>query len=64
MVGEARVVHVVLQLPVEAGHVARDPGEELQAALGRSVGAVTRVLRDPDLPAPREGNLKKFLSKI
>ena len=32
VVGEAGVVHVVLQFPVEAAHITRDPGEELQAA--------------------------------
>ena len=57
MVGEARVVHVVVQLPIEAGHVARDPGDVLQAALWGGVRAVTRVLGDPDLPAPRKTHL-------
>ena len=63
MVGVVRVVHVVLEFPVEAGDVAGDPGEELEAALGCRVRAVTGVLRDPYLPTPREGNLKPFLKQ-
>ena len=50
MVGEGRPERIVRQLPVEAGHVAVDPAEVLEAALGGAAGAVTGVLRHLDAP--------------
>ena len=50
MVGECGAEQVVGELPVEAGHVAGNAGEVLEAALGGPTRAVTAELRDPDSP--------------
>jgi hypothetical protein len=52
VVGEGGPQRVVRQLPVEAGHVPRDAGEILEAALRGAARTVAAVLCDPDLPGP------------